>query len=249
MVLLALAIGMVMTVLVGGFQRSSDSVAGGVTDAALRRMSDAMGDDIARAGTPDHVGQAVRDDVLFDTAVRTGAVAFKPARSVTGAVLVDAPPVPAVLADVVSATGTGFQVIVKDRCVDWRMVPPGPGSSTYDVVRTEYGPSCLGAPLEKRTYASAHADTPGLDATPFSYELVCHPTACNGASGADRARPCSPYRVDGPVTGAARAWIVGVQMRFTAVTETNRGSAGGTAVVSEAIRVRDVERYRAALGC
>lgn len=243
-VLLGIAGALVFTVLVQGIAGSSGSRAGGISDAAIARTADAMGDDIARAATNDNLGGAVRDEVGFANAVRRYAVAWKPARDAAGAVDTRAPQLRADIDDVRFATPTAFQVVAGNECITWRTTGTNGG---YEVTRAVAPATNCNAPTETRRFLTARSTAPGFNSQPFSYMLVCNPGVCPG-SGAAGATPCRPWRVASVPANRLR-WIVGVDASFVSLTQSGKEAAAGHGSISQTIRSRDIETYREALGC
>jgi type II secretory pathway pseudopilin PulG len=248
MVLLGIAGAVVFGVLIQGLSGSSNARAGGISDAAINRTSDAMSDDIARALTEDSRAGSVRDELNFAAAVRRNETAWRASQDAAGRIDVNAPPEAADIDDVRVATPTSFQIIVGDTCVTWTAAPgTNDGRATFDIVRAEAPSTNCAASTDTKRFISAEPTAPGLDTTPFSYKLVCNPSVCPG-SAAPATAPCRPFVVDS-VSPAQRRWIVGIEARIASLTNANRGVGAAQASVSQEIRGRGIESYREALGC
>lgn len=246
LVLTVIACGTVSMVLIHGFQSSSDARAGGVSDAAIRRTTEALQDDVGRAATADTRSGDVRDDTMLADAVRTGAAAYRPFRDANGVVDPAKPLVPADIDDIRVATPTEVQLIVGNECITWRAGRGTlDGRATFDITRSVAPATNCGATTDTRRFVSAG---PGADTTPFSFRLLCSRVQCPG-SAAPSTAPCRPWTVETAVTGHRRRWIVGVDISFASLTQSNRGVGAGRTTVSAGIRAREVERYREALGC
>lgn len=251
MVLLGIAGAMVFGVLIQGFTGSSGARAGGVSDAALARTTDAFRDDVSRAATTDSATGKVRDQLGLAEAVRLGIPAWKPATRSDGSVDVDAPMVLADIDDVRIATGATVQVVVGPRCITWRAAP---ARDAFEVSRSVAPSSNCNAATETRRYLSAKAGAPGFNRAPFSYQLMCNPRVCPPersrplANGAGTGRECRPWNVAEVPRNRLR-WIVGIDARLVSLTTSGKAAGAGQASVSQSIRSREVERWREALGC
>lgn len=246
LVLIGIAGGIISTVIINGFQSSSDARAGGISDAAIRRTTEALQDDVGRAATADTRSGDVRDDTMLADAVRTGATAYRPFRDASGVVDPAQPLVVADIDDIRVATPTLVQMIVANECITWRAGPGTlDGRATFDITRSAAPAASCGATTDTRRFVSAG---PGADTTPFSFRLLCNQAQCPGSAAPSGAR-CRPWTVETEVTGHRRRWIVGVGISFASLTQSNRGTGAGRTTVSAGIRAREVERYREALGC
>lgn len=248
MVLLAIALAMVSTVLIQALSGGSSGRAGSVSDAAVARTMSALQDDLGAALTADRRDARLRDPDEFATAVRTGAPAFSSDPSSPGAVDLD---------DVVTATPTMLEMIGDFapnpgyECVSWQATTSsGSGSgSGYQLMRM-VGPasSCGSGSISSRRMLHAPAGASGVNAAPFSYELVCNQTLCAADPGADASAPCRPWITTGAVATARRRWVVGVVASLTQVSgSTNSAQSAGTMKAS--ITSRRSDSYRQALGC
>jgi len=240
MVLLAIAMAVVIGAIVQAVSGSTGARTGAISDAALSRTSDALSDDIARATTPDHADNVVRDPNDLARGVRNGTDI---STSAQGA------PMIANLDEVVIADTSTLRLIVGTRCVTWRAAT----AAKFTLTRSETAATNCDAPATPKQYISAVPTAPGLDTTPFSYSLVCNATLCPGSS-ADASAPCkasvfgdTPSEVRVP--DQQRRWVTGVQASIMSVVTESKSTASTQGSISQRIGVRDVENYRTALGC
>lgn len=248
-ILLIIAVGIVLQVVVRGFAGSGSSRAGGISDAALVRTTDSLGDDIARAGTNDNIGGAIRDKIGFADAIRRHQVAYKPAVRGDGSIDTNAPMQVADVDDVKVANSNMLQLVSRDSCVTWRAVPGSvDGVATIDITRSVAPATNCNAITSTRRMLSVRSTAPGFTTSPFSYSLVCNPAVCAG-SGAARSAPCRPWVVRGNVPANRLRWVVGVDATIVTMNSSGHETAAARSGLSRSIRSREVGSYREALGC
>lgn len=240
MVLLAIALGLVMTGLLSALNGSGGVQAGAISDASIGRVTASFADDVARAQTLGRSEGLLRDEVQLAKAVRSGGSVISSDPANPEAVDID---------DVVSATSSSFTIwadVTGDKgveCVTWTA---GTSSGRYEVVRAVHA-TCGGAELERQVMLRAAANAEGMNLQPFSYDLVCNASLCVG-SGATAKAPCRPWN-ETSVAGTQRRWIVGIKAAFSTVSQQGKSAANGAGAVEMSIRSRDIEIYRSALGC
>ncbi|MCW2962345.1 MAG: hypothetical protein JWM90_2732 [Thermoleophilia bacterium] len=241
MVLLAIALGMVSVFVLQSISGGTGARSGAASDAAIAAATVALEDDVAAAVTEDRRSNKLRDRVEFAQAVRSNGVARSNNPSDAGRVLdiddilVATPSELQLRADVDAAAGV--------ECVTWRAST----TNGYRVERLVSGAGgCGTGSLSRRTHVSAPAGVTGLTATPFSYQLLCHRSSCPG-SLAPASAPCRPWTSTN-AAGGQRRWVVGVSARFVNVT-SDKAVAKASGSASIAVRSRDTESYRKALGC
>jgi prepilin-type N-terminal cleavage/methylation domain-containing protein len=244
MVLLSLVVAMVGTVIIKALSGSSTSRAGALSDAAVARTVEALQNDIARAVTQHRDEGRLRDPMEFANAVRSN----QPAHSSNPAdnnLLLD-------IDEVVLATPTELRLRANVansagyECVTWSATTT---AGTFRLIRRVASATsmCGTAGLGEKTFLSAPAGLKGVVTSPFSFEMLCNRTLCAG-SEASPAQPCRPWQRTTAVPAGQRRWVVAINARFRAGSAEGGGSAAdGT--VSTAIRSRDTEQYRTALGC
>lgn len=243
MVLLAIAVGIVGTIVVQAVVGFRGANSGAVSDSAVTRSVDALTSDVAAAVTPDRRDNRLRDATEMSVFVRTGAVASASNQTTGESMPID-------IDDLTMATPTQFRLKADvDRtpgteCVTWIAQTIG---TTFTVERrVDPWNGCGGGSLSKKTYISAPSTAAGLDTTPFTYQLICNRTVCPGSS-ASLAQPCRPWAVEGTVSAAQLRWVIRVDATFTQVAAD--GATGGEGATGVALRSRDTESYRKALGC
>jgi hypothetical protein len=134
-------------------------------------------------------------------------------------------------------------------CVTWDVSTSGvPARVRY--VRS-VAETCGGSPVETTELLSVLESLPGVVKHPFSFRLQCHPTACTSTSppdGPPAGRPCGTWD-ETAVTGEARGWIVGIQMRVMSGSTAGRNASVTDGLVDATVRSRTTTDYASALGC
>jgi prepilin-type N-terminal cleavage/methylation domain-containing protein len=243
-ILLAIALSLAFSGLVGALSGGGTARNASVSDAAVYRTVAAFEDDVARAFAPDRDASKLRDPVDLQRALVEGTPAVSNDPSEIGRVLdID---------DVMLATRTRLQLRVDAdtrrpgiECIEWNAAAVG---SEFVVTRTVLAsPTCAGATLVEEVFLRA-ASIDGLDVNPFSYELMCRQGLCAG-SQAPPVAPCRPWTVEADVGPRERRWIVGVGASFTQVSGDGRQVSRTRANSMAGIRSRETAAYRRGLGC
>ncbi|MCB0880345.1 MAG: type II secretion system protein [Thermoleophilia bacterium] len=253
MILLAVATALVVGGVMSGLRSSGAASAGSISDAAIARFSEQFVADVAGAETTDRIVGRVRDPFEFADAVRTGAAitSTEPATAGDRVDIYDVQQATSdtvvLMSDVLADRSEDPAVDPPAECVTWQVTRGGsPQHVTYTRTVRE---TCGGAVVDSRVILDMPADVDGVNDDPFSYQLQCNLTDCapTGAP-AGTARPCGTW-TRSSVTGAKRAWIVGIQANVTTGTTQGRSAASSTQQQLIGIRSRTTSEYARALGC
>lgn len=239
-VLFAIAAGIVTSIVMHAVSGAGTARTGALSDAAIERTSAALRDDIARAVTADRASYRLRDPGEFEDAVRLNDVAYSTDPTSVGPLDID---------DVVTATPKLLQVRADVdpasagyECITWEAKLVG---KIFTIERrVGAGAGCGSGNLGTRTLMRADTAVPGINQSPFSYDMIC--AGCPGAPGA--SSNCAPWRVTS-VPQQQRRWVVAVHADLMSAAVRGSSAAVAEGSITAEVRSRDTQTYRGALGC